>query len=141
MSCGDTPLDLQQDNNLQCYMIHLCVYNKNLLTHFPANNKQMKIQTHYSLLNLIVLLLVLRAGQVLSLNTDDDFLECLIHNSDNATSISQVIYSPNNSSYTSVLQFSINNLRFISPSTPKPRFIVTPINESQIQTWIGDQNS
>ncbi|PWA58557.1 FAD-binding Berberine family protein [Artemisia annua] len=99
----------------------------------------MKIQTPFYLLNLIVvviILLVLRAGQFLSANTDDDFFQCLLLKSDNATLISQVVYSPNNISYTSVLQFSINNLRFTSPSTQKPRYIVTPVDESQIQTVV-----
>ncbi|KAI7757801.1 hypothetical protein M8C21_029177 [Ambrosia artemisiifolia] len=102
----------------------------------------MKIQTPYSFLNHIIVvtfLLVLNTGQYLSLNTnntDIDFLHCLIRNSDDPDSISRVIYSPNNSSYISVLQFSLNNLRFTSPTTPKPRFIVTPVHESQIQTLV-----
>nr|XP_043629356.1 berberine bridge enzyme-like 15 [Erigeron canadensis] len=99
----------------------------------------MKIQTLNSLLTLILavnILLFLSLGQVLSTNTDGDFRQCLIFNSDNSTSISQVIYSPNNSSYTSILQFTINNLRFTSPSIPKPLFVVTPVDESQIQTTI-----
>ncbi|PWA46999.1 FAD-binding Berberine family protein [Artemisia annua] len=99
----------------------------------------MKIQTPFYLLNLIVVvifLLVLRAGQFRSANTDDEFFQCLLFKSDNATLISQVVYSPNNISYTSVLQFSISNLRFTSPSTPKPRYIVTPVDEFQIQTVV-----
>ena len=98
----------------------------------------MKIQTPFYLLNLIVVvifLLVLRASQSRSANTDE-FFQCLLLKSDNATLISQVVYSPNNISYTSVLQLSINNLRFTSPSTPKPRYIVTPVDESQIQTVV-----
>ncbi|KAI3700847.1 hypothetical protein L2E82_45486 [Cichorium intybus] len=94
----------------------------------------MKIKIPYSFL--ILFLLLLRPGDILSANTDDDFLECLIHNSHNSTSISQVIYSPKNSSYTKVLQFTINNLRFTSPSTPKPLFTITPVHESQIQTLV-----
>lgn len=68
--------------------------------------------------------------------TPQDFLQCLTLNSQNSTTFSNLIYTPNSPSYTSVLQASINNLRFASPSTPKPRVIVTPVHESQIQTVI-----
>ncbi|KAK1430387.1 hypothetical protein QVD17_13085 [Tagetes erecta] len=103
--------------------------------------KQKRIQTPNSLLNLIVVvnfMIVLKTGLSLSLHTisDFDFLDCLIRKSDDPDSISRVIYSPNNSSYTSILQSSINNLRFTSPATPKPRFILTPVHESQIQTLV-----
>lgn len=94
----------------------------------------MKLKTPYFFL--ILFFLVLSADQFVSTNTNGDFLECVIHNSDNSTSISQVIYTPINSSYTSVLQFSMNNLRFRSLSTPKPLFIITPVDESQIQTVV-----
>ncbi|XP_073141192.1 tetrahydroberberine oxidase-like [Henckelia pumila] len=57
---------------------------------------------------------------------DLDFLECLkkAHESN--------VYTPTNSSYTSILSFSIQNLRFDAPSTPKPLAIVTPQQEPQI---------
>ncbi|XP_057462111.1 tetrahydroberberine oxidase-like [Actinidia eriantha] len=71
-----------------------------------------------------------------SAHTHEDFLQCLSLHSQNSTSISKVIYTPTNSSYLSVLNFSIQNLRFTSPSTPKPLVIVTPLDESQIQATI-----
>ncbi|KAI3470223.1 hypothetical protein Pfo_026886 [Paulownia fortunei] len=66
-------------------------------------------------------------------DSHDDFLACLSLRSANQTLISNVVYTPNNSSYLSILQSSIRNLRFTSASTPKPLVIVTPVNESQIQ--------
>ncbi|KAF5802004.1 putative tetrahydroberberine oxidase [Helianthus annuus] len=39
-----------------------------------------------------------------------------------------------NSSFQSIWQARLNNLRFIKPSTPKPSFIVTPIDETKILT-------
>jgi hypothetical protein len=66
-----------------------------------------------------------------SAHTHDDFLHCLYNK--NSDSISKVIYTPINSSYPSVLQFSIRNLRFNTTATPKPLVIVTPVNVSQIQ--------
>ncbi|KAL8059323.1 hypothetical protein ABFX02_03G078600 [Erythranthe guttata] len=64
----------------------------------------------------------------------DEFLECL--NSRNSYSISEITYSPQNSSYTSTFLFSIQNIRFVSPSMPKPSFIFTPSFESQIQAIV-----
>ncbi|XP_074353728.1 berberine bridge enzyme-like 26 [Apium graveolens] len=72
-----------------------------------------------------------------ALSTGDEypkpFLQCLANNS---RSISKVVFTLNNSSYTPILQISINNLRFMTPDTPKPLVIVTPVDESQIQTVI-----
>ncbi|GMN40597.1 hypothetical protein TIFTF001_009827 [Ficus carica] len=71
-------------------------------------------------------------------NTHDNFLQCLSQNLSNPTSIdTNLIYSPiNESSYLSVLNFSIQNPRFNSPSTPKPVVIVTPTLASHVQTAI-----
>ncbi|KAA8519304.1 hypothetical protein F0562_013560 [Nyssa sinensis] len=73
---------------------------------------------------------------VASADTHEDFLHCLSLHSENSAAISKVIYTPNNPSYLSVLQFSIRNLRFARPTTPKPLVIVTPLHESQIQAAI-----
>ncbi|KAL0398223.1 UNVERIFIED_CONTAM: Berberine bridge enzyme-like 18 [Sesamum radiatum] len=62
----------------------------------------------------------------------DGFLECLKEESDNYTSISSLVYTPINSSFQSVLDFSIRNRRFMSDSTPKPLVIITPEYEDQI---------
>ncbi|KAJ4702911.1 cannabidiolic acid synthase-like [Melia azedarach] len=65
-----------------------------------------------------------------------DFLECLSLHSENSSSISKVIYTKNNSSYSSVLQFPIQNFRFLTPNTPKPQVIVTPLHVSHVQATI-----
>lgn len=69
-------------------------------------------------------------------DTHEDFVQCLYLNSHNSTSISKVVYTPTNSSYSSILQFSIQNLRFASNTTPKPLIIVTPQEASHIQATI-----
>ena len=88
--------------------------------------------------SLFSLSLVLLFFFVLATSADvhENFVQCLTSHSQNATSISQVIYTPNNSSYTSVLDFSIRNLRFLTPETPKPAVIITPSHESHIQVAI-----
>lgn len=63
------------------------------------------------------------------------FLPCLFHHSDDST-IGNIIYTPENSSYSSILNSYIQNSRFILPETPKPKVILTPVHESQVQTAI-----
>ncbi|XP_044478825.1 berberine bridge enzyme-like 18 [Mangifera indica] len=71
-------------------------------------------------------------------DSHQNFLQCLsLHSENNGTSnISQVIYTPNNSSFSSVLEFSIRNFRFSTPTTPKPRVIITPSQVSHVQAAI-----
>ncbi|KAL0398222.1 UNVERIFIED_CONTAM: Berberine bridge enzyme-like 8 [Sesamum radiatum] len=62
----------------------------------------------------------------------DGFLECLKQEFQNYSSISNLVYTPINSSFQSVLDFSIRNLRFMSDPNPKPQVIITPEYEDQI---------
>ncbi|KAL3344945.1 hypothetical protein AABB24_024077, partial [Solanum stoloniferum] len=67
--------------------------------------------------------------------THDDFLECLSHKIRNSNTISQVIHTPKNSSYSTIYNsFSHRNLRITSNF--KPSIIFTPNDESQIQAAI-----
>ncbi|XP_059439371.1 tetrahydroberberine oxidase-like [Corylus avellana] len=70
-------------------------------------------------------------------HTHENFQQCLTLGSENSSSISKVIYTPSNSSYSSVLQFSIQNPRFSTPATPKPLVILTPSHVSHIQAAIN----
>ncbi|KAK1377872.1 cannabidiolic acid synthase-like 2 [Heracleum sosnowskyi] len=65
----------------------------------------------------------------------DDFLKCLAKSSD-SNSITKLVYTPANSTFDAALRYSINNLRFTKPTTPKPLVIVTPKTESHIQNVI-----
>ncbi|XP_016561986.2 berberine bridge enzyme-like 28 [Capsicum annuum] len=69
-----------------------------------------------------------------SASSHDDFLECLSHHTINSNSISQVIHTPNNSSYSTILNSFSTNLRLTSKV--KPSIIITPLNESDIQAAI-----
>ncbi|XP_022152518.1 berberine bridge enzyme-like 8 [Momordica charantia] len=64
------------------------------------------------------------------------FLQCLSHHSADSSSISKVIYTPINPSYSSVLNFSVRNLRFSSAETPKPLLIITPSYVSHVQAAV-----
>ncbi|XP_042513603.1 berberine bridge enzyme-like 26 [Macadamia integrifolia] len=46
------------------------------------------------------------------------------------------LYTKTNSSYSTILQATIDNLRCYSPTTPKPLVIITPLQESHIQTAV-----
>ncbi|KAK6267539.1 hypothetical protein QUC31_011699 [Theobroma cacao] len=66
--------------------------------------------------------------------THDSFLQCLsLHSDINA----RLIYTQNSSSYSSVLELSVRNARFSTPTTPRPLVIVTPSNVSHIQATIN----
>ncbi|KAK9115212.1 hypothetical protein Syun_022009 [Stephania yunnanensis] len=63
------------------------------------------------------------------------FLRCIsVHSHYNDGLIP--IYTPTNSSYSSILNSRIQNLRFISPKYPKPHIIATPLNESHVQAIV-----
>ncbi|PIA28372.1 hypothetical protein AQUCO_07000001v1 [Aquilegia coerulea] len=62
----------------------------------------------------------------------ESFLQCL----DIYSNFSIPIHSPTSSSYTSILHSSIHNLKFISPTIPKPKFIITPMHESHVQATV-----
>lgn len=66
----------------------------------------------------------------------DNFIQCFSLNSPPQIPISKILHSPTNSSYAFLLNSSIKNLRFSSPTTPKPLFIVTPLVTSHVQATI-----
>ncbi|GAB4840887.1 hypothetical protein Ancab_021647 [Ancistrocladus abbreviatus] len=63
-------------------------------------------------------------------------LECLMSHSQPSHPISTAIYTPKNSSYLTVLEAYIRNLRFNTSSTPKPLLIVTALHESHVQASV-----
>ena len=71
-----------------------------------------------------------------SASTDENFLQCLTLHSGN-DSISKLICTSSNSSYSAVLKFDIRNTRFSTPSTLKPQVIVTPLLISHVQATLN----
>ncbi|CDP15695.1 unnamed protein product [Coffea canephora] len=65
------------------------------------------------------------------------FIHCLSHKvSPSNVSILNVMYVPKNSSYKSILDSTIHNRRFLTPTTPKPLAIITPLDYSHVQTTV-----
>ncbi|KAC9670489.1 hypothetical protein E3N88_45424 [Mikania micrantha] len=73
------------------------------------------------------------SSSIIDVSTED-FNTCIESNSINATTISQLIITPANSSFQTVWQARVNNLKFIMPTTPRPSIIATPTDETQVQT-------
>ncbi|KAM3284612.1 berberine bridge enzyme-like 22 [Capsicum chacoense] len=70
-------------------------------------------------------------------NTHDDFLECLHHKFRNSNSVSQGIYTPKNSSYSTIFNSFADKLPItFNFKRIKPSIIFTPTDESQIQAAI-----
>ncbi|KAI4356060.1 hypothetical protein L6164_000112 [Bauhinia variegata] len=66
----------------------------------------------------------------------DNFLQCLLNHSQPTNPITEVIYTPINSSFSSLLITHISNRRYSTPSTPKPLAIVAAKHESHVQATI-----
>lgn len=108
--------------------------------HLPPNPISMEIRVPNSLLILILttLLLILPSMAVSDqIPSHQTLLQCLSdHSSPSSSPISEVTFFPDNPSYSPVLNSYIRNLRFASPTTPKPLFIVAPTHVSHIQASI-----
>ncbi|XP_027916581.1 berberine bridge enzyme-like 15 [Vigna unguiculata] len=70
-----------------------------------------------------------------SADSHEKFVQCLYNYPYVTNSISSVVYTQTNSLYSSVLDVSIQNLRFFN-ATSKPVVIVTPLDVSHIQATI-----
>lgn len=66
----------------------------------------------------------------------DDFASCLTKNGIPSGQISKILYSPTNTSFNSVLQAYVRNLRFNTSSTRKPSIIVTPLEIPHVQAAV-----
>ncbi|XP_007213544.2 berberine bridge enzyme-like 21 [Prunus persica] len=66
----------------------------------------------------------------------ESLLQCLSTHLKHSNSSKEIILTRNSSAYSSILQSSIQNLRFLNNSTPKPKVIVTPFHESHVQAAV-----
>ncbi|KAL1214961.1 Berberine bridge enzyme-like 28 [Cardamine amara subsp. amara] len=65
-----------------------------------------------------------------------DFISCISRLINDNTVESEVIHTSKDSSFSSILDSSIQNPRFSVPETPKPISIITPVKASDVQTTI-----
>lgn len=66
----------------------------------------------------------------------DSFYQCLLNSNINYSPFSDGFYTPNNSSFTRILQSTAQNLRYLTPSVPKPQLIFTPTSADEVQTAV-----
>ncbi|XP_059439152.1 berberine bridge enzyme-like 8 [Corylus avellana] len=91
-----------------------------------------------AILSLLAIFLLSMSWQAFgsSSSSSGSFIRCLLSHSQPCHPISRAIYTPNNSSYSSVLQAYIRNLRFNTSTTNKPFLILTALHESHIQAAV-----
>ncbi|XWS11474.1 hypothetical protein CRYUN_Cryun37aG0001000 [Craigia yunnanensis] len=90
----------------------------------------------FSSTSILLLVLVLLSDLwATSTSIQENFIHCLDHNSEDVIPISAVC-AQNNFSFTSVLNSTAQNLRYLMPSLPKPQLIFTPFNESHVQAAV-----
>ncbi|KAM0070556.1 putative tetrahydroberberine oxidase [Helianthus debilis subsp. tardiflorus] len=94
-----------------------------------------------SILTLLLLLLSTQSSAT-SGSITDRFIQCLHDRADPSFPITGEVYTPGNSSFPTVLQNYIRNLRFNETTTPKPFLILTAEHVSHIQAAVvcGKQN-
>ncbi|GKB48281.1 berberine bridge enzyme-like protein 8 [Tanacetum coccineum] len=86
---------------------------------------------------IFTLYLVLLSTQTQSSSVvTDRFVHCLNNRSDPSFPITGLIYTQDNSSFPSVLQAYIQNLRFNKSTTPKPILVITASHVSHIQAVV-----
>ncbi|XP_031275178.1 berberine bridge enzyme-like 15 [Pistacia vera] len=83
----------------------------------------------------IVTVLLLCASWTTSTSILENFIQCISAHSEIISPMS-TFYTPNNSSFFTILQSSAQNLRYLVPSAPKPELIFTPLYESHVQAAV-----
>ncbi|KAG4990342.1 hypothetical protein JHK87_023799 [Glycine soja] len=89
-----------------------------------------------SLFPIVVVLLSLTLSASAANSGHNTFLHCLVNHSEPFHPITPAIFTPNNTSFSSVLEAYIRNLRFNTSTTRKPFLIISALHVSHIQASI-----
>lgn len=79
---------------------------------------------------------LLSISLTISLPIEEAFHHCLTLHSQTLNQFPSSIYTSTNGSFTSILESTAKNLRYLLPSVPKPDFIFTPFDDSQVQASV-----
>ncbi|XP_062162306.1 tetrahydroberberine oxidase-like [Alnus glutinosa] len=88
------------------------------------------------ILSSFFIVMILLLSPSCSESFSEKFIQCLYLNSPPQIPISEIVYTPTNSSYLFILESTIENLRFSTPTTSKPLIIVTPFIHSHAQATV-----
>ncbi|WVY92750.1 hypothetical protein V8G54_031838 [Vigna mungo] len=89
-----------------------------------------------SLFSIAVLLSTIAQSASAANSAHNTFLHCLVNYSEPSHPITSAIFTPNNASFSSVLDAYVRNLRFNTSTTRKPFLIITALHVSHIQASI-----
>lgn len=89
-----------------------------------------------SMCSMFLFLVLSAASLAASASVQENFIQCLDDNSEFSVPIATAFFTPNNSSFTTVLNSSAQNLRYLVPSAPKPEFIFLPMHEGHVQAAV-----
>ncbi|XP_047182881.1 berberine bridge enzyme-like 8 isoform X2 [Vigna umbellata] len=89
-----------------------------------------------SVFSIAVLLSTIPQSASAANSAHNTFLHCLVNHSEPSHPITSAIFSPHNSSFSSVLEAYVRNLRFNTSTTRKPFLIITALHVSHIQASI-----
>ncbi|EXB75195.1 Reticuline oxidase-like protein [Morus notabilis] len=86
----------------------------------------------------IIMFLLLQCSEYsLAASTLETFAQCVSLNSDlSVLPLSTIFFAANDTFFTTILQSSAQNLRYLVPSAPKPEFIFTPLHDSHVQASV-----
>ncbi|KAJ1278710.1 hypothetical protein BS78_04G099300 [Paspalum vaginatum] len=67
----------------------------------------------------------------------DGFLRCVARLSPATADPSRLVHAPSSASYASLLNATIQNLRFTSPQTPRPALLLTPATVAEVRACVA----
>lgn len=93
-------------------------------------------KTHVSIIFPFISLFLLISTSYSDRSIVNNLIECLSHDFPDSNSVLNVIFTPRNSSYSSLLETPIPNLRFLKSTTPKPLAVITPSTYAHVQATV-----